>query len=285
MSRKHLNLVFPQWQGGGKDRSPYYGAKEFCELYLNPALVTEIAVDMEEAPDTIHHIFGYQPIIRQLQRAHDFLNQEAPDTLFTLGGSCDANIPPVAYLNRKFAGDMTVLWFDSHGDLNTPLSSPSKHFFGMPLRTLLGDGDDWIVGNLPSTLMSGQVVLMGARDLDPEEKSYIDRCAIPVLTVSDIEQSVEGVLDAVRLKGSRNLYIHIDLDVLEPAQFPYVPVPVPGGLAMDTLQTLLGMLNTEFNLVGLGVMEYKPTGKTRYRLFEEICKIGTGLSATDQSYS
>ena len=234
-------------------------------------------MDTEEALDTVHHIFGYQRIVSQLQQVHDLLKQEEPDTLFTLGGSCDANIPAAAYLNRRFAGDMTVLWFDSHGDLNTPLSSPSKHFFGMPLRTLLGDGDDEIIGSLPSTLVPGQVVLMGARDLDAEEQAYIKRCAIQVVSVSDIEQNAAAVLDVIRLKGSRNLYIHIDLDILEPAQFPYVPVPVPGGLEMDTLQTLLDALNTEFNVVGLGLMEYKPTEGKRYKLFEEICKIGTGL--------
>ena len=273
----HLNLIFPQWQGGGQDISTYYGAREFRELYLNQVSTIEIEVDTEAVADIVNNIFGYEIIANQMQQVHDFIKQEAPDTIFTLGGSCDANIPAVSYLNRKLDGDMTVLWFDSHGDLNTPFSSPSKHFYGMPLRTLLGDGDDKIMGELPSKLLPCQVILMGIRDLDSEEQSYIKYHSIPILSVMDIEQHPEAALNEIRSKGSRNLYIHIDLDVLEPTQFPYVPLPALNGVKMETLHNLLCTLNTEFNVIGLGLMEYKPTGKKRYRLFEEICTIGTGL--------
>lgn len=277
MSEKHLNLIFPQWQGGGQDLSTYYGAKEFHELYLNHVPVTEIAVRTEKEAGTANDIFGYDSIMNQMKQVHNLIKQEAPDTIFTVGGGCDANIPAVSYLNHKLNGDMTVLWFDSHGDLNTPQTSPSKHFYGMPLRTLLGDGDDKIIGEFPSKLTPSQVVLMGVRDLDSEEQSYIENHSIPVLSVFDMELNSEAVLHGIRSRGSKNLYIHIDLDVLEPAQFPYVPLPAPGGLNMDTLQKLLCTLNTEFKVIGFGLVEYKPTGKKRYTLFEEIARIGTGL--------
>ena len=277
MSKKHLNLIFPQWQGGGQDLSTYHGAMEFLDLYLNQVTFTEIAVHTDEVKDIVNNIFGYNIIISQMQQVHDFINQETPDTIFTVGGGCDANIPAVTYLNYKLNGDMTVLWLDSHGDLNTPQSSPSKNFYGMPLRTMLGDGDDKIIKSFPSKLAPFQVVLLGIRDLDSEEQSYIESCSIPVLSVLDIEQHFEAVRNVIRSKGSKNLYIHIDLDVLEPTQFPFVPLPAPNGLNMDTLQSLICTLNTDFNIIGLGLVEYQPTGKKRYKLFEEICKIGTGL--------
>ncbi len=276
MSAKHLNLLFPQWQGGGPDISTYYGAKEFKELYLNHVPVKEIKVYTEHTGAMVRNIFEYTNIIRQMRRAHDLIQKEAPGTIFTLGGSCDADIPSIAYLNRIY-GDMTLLWIDAHGDLNTPLSSPSQYFYGMPMRTLLGDGDDRIVESLPSTLSPGQVVLMGTRELDPGEQSYIESRSIPVLPVADIEQHTKAVLDVIRSKGGGNLYIHVDLDVLEPAQFPCVPLPVADGLHMQTLQNLLCTLDSEFNVVGLGLMEYQPTGEKRYPLLEAISKIGTGL--------
>lgn len=277
MSAKHLNLIFPQWQGGGQDLSTYYGAKEFHELYLNQVSVTEIEVNTEEDADIANNMFYYKSIMSQMQRAHDLIKREAPDAIFTLGGSCDANIPALSYLNRKSGGDLTVLWFDAHGDLNTPSSSPSKRFCGMPLRALLGDGDDRIIEGLPSKLLPSQIVMLGLRDLDPDEQSYIENNSIPILPVAEMEQHTEAVLDAIRSKGSRNLYIHIDLDVLEPAQFPYVPYYMPGGLNMETLENLLCTLNAEFKIIGLGLMEYTPAGSKRYKLLEEICKIGVGL--------
>lgn len=277
MNTKHINLIYPQWQGGGQDLSTYYGATEFRELYFGQAPVLEVPVSTETTVDTVNGIFGYSQIMRQLQYAQDLVKQEAPDTIFTLGGGCDANIPAVAYLNHKLKGDLTVLWFDSHGDLNTPHSSFSGHFYGMPLRTLLGEGNQEIIRTLPSTLLPSQVVMMGIRDLDVAEQSYIAKSSIPVLSVADMEQRSDTVMDAIRNAGSKNLYIHIDLDVLEPKQFPYVPLPAPNGLHMDTLQQLLLTLQAEFTVVGLGLVEYKPTGKQRFELFEEITKLGTGL--------
>ena len=278
MSAKHLNLMFPQWQGGGQDLSTYDGAKEFRSLYLDQVPVAQIEVDTEPVTETVNRIFGYPQIASQLIRAHTILRQEAPDAVFTLGGGCDAGIPAAAYLNRRLDGDMTVLWFDSHGDLNTPLSSCTGLFYGMPLRTLLGDGDEPIIAELPSTLLPSQVMMFGARDLDGAERMYIQTHAVPIVSVADIERDIGTLLNLVRSKNSRNLYIHIDLDVLEPAQFPHVPLPAPGGLRMETLQALLCALHAEFNIAGLDVMEYSPTGNKRYPLFAEICRIGTGGS-------
>ncbi len=276
---KHLNLIFPQWQGGGPDLSTYYGAQEFRELYLSRVPVSEIAVDTREAADTGHPIFGYTIIESQLRSAHYLIRQEAPDTLFTLGGGCDAGLPAASYLNRKYNGDLTVLWFDSHGDLNTPQSSPSRYFYGMPLRALLGDGDETILRSLPSTIGPPQAVLLGIRDLDGEERDYIQTRSIRSFSVPDLEEDMEALPAYLRADSRRNLYIHIDLDVLDPGQFPHVPLPSPGGLRMETLQTLLIALHAEFRIVGLDVMEYNPTGKKQFPLLQEICAIGTGLAS------
>ena len=276
MNARHLTVFFPQWQGGGPDISTYHGAHEFRGLYLAGADVREVAVDTRPAVETENLIFGYPTILRQLETAHCLIRREAPETVFTLGGSCDADVPAIAYLNRRLKGDLTVLWIDSHGDLNTPLSSPSSYFYGMPLRALLGEGDGKITAQLPSTLLPGQVLLLGARDLDGGEQAYVRDHQIPVVSVPDIERFGEAALSALWGGRSRNLYIHIDLDVLDPVQFPYVPLPVPNGLRMDTLRTLLRTLRAEYRLAGAGLMECQPTGNRLYPLFEEICGLFPG---------
>ena len=278
MNTKHLTLMFPQWQGGGPDLSTYTGAKEFRELYLQQISITEIPVATEAVTATDHPIFGYESIQRQLQCAHERLRQAAPDTLFTLGGGCDAAIPAVTYLNHKYHGELTVLWIDSHGDLNTPATSPSGYFYGMPLRTLLGEGDAEMLTQIPAKLHPRQVIMIGTRDLDCEEQAYIRKHAIPAIPVEDVRQHIDYVPHLIRQQNHSRLYIHIDLDVLEPTEFPYVPLPVPRGLPMETLQILLRTLHAEFEIVGLDLMEYNVTGGKRYPLFAEICKIGTELS-------
>jgi arginase len=48
----------------------------------------------------------------------------------TVGGTCGVEAAPVAYLNERYAGDLAIVWFDAHGDLNAPDTSPSGHFHG-----------------------------------------------------------------------------------------------------------------------------------------------------------
>ncbi len=63
----------------------------------------------------------------------------------------------------------------------------------------------------------------------------------------------------VKSKGNKNIYVHIDLDVLDPTEFPYVPLPAAGGLKNNTLLELLKRLREEFKIVGLGLLEYSPS--------------------------
>ena len=93
----------------------------------------------------------------------------------TVGGTCGVEAAPVAYLNEQYDGDLAIVWFDAHGDLNAPATSPSGHFHGMVLRTLLGEGPHEYVGELRRPLRPAQLFLAGTRDLDPEESAYILR--------------------------------------------------------------------------------------------------------------
>lgn len=278
MTHKHISLIYPQWQGGGPDMSTYDGALELHSLYFDHVPVTAIPVGTEETTYIENGIFGYPDIVRQLGHVHQLLRREQPDTVFTVGGGCDVSVPAVSYLNARLNGGLTVLWLDAHGDLNTPQTSGSQCFYGMPLCTLLGDGDSRIVGALESTLMPVQVVLLGTRDIDAPEQAFIDRHRIPVLPVEAIERDAETAIAAVRGKGSGALYVHIDLDVLEPAAFPHTPLPTAGGISPEALRGLLRRLSEEFVIAGMCLAEYQPAGGQRFGWLADIIRIGTSLA-------
>ena len=142
---KKLNLFYPQWQGSGPDPAVYHGGLEL-KNYFSPALnFAEIKVSLSPAAPVKNAIFAYADLLRQMQETASLLGELWPQTIFTLGGGCDAGIIPVAWLNAYYAGELTVIWFDAHGDLNTPVSSPSGYFYGMPVRHLLGEGDKKII--------------------------------------------------------------------------------------------------------------------------------------------
>lgn len=270
----HMNLFFPQWQGAGRGKDLLKGALEIKEKYLRSGDFFDVAVSCEDNDIVTNNILGYESIVRQLGRARGLIAEKNPDTLFTVGGGCDVEVTSVSHLNRKLDGDLTVLWLDAHGDLNVPESSPSKHYHGMPLRTLLGEGDEEIVGLLFSKLSPSQLVMLGTRELDEPESRYIAEQKIRVFTPTEIESDLDRVLNAIKSKGSRNIYVHIDLDVLDPDLFPHVMCPTSNGLKTETLTGLLKMLGGEFRIAGMSLLEYISSGDRPIPVLSEIISMG-----------
>jgi arginase len=138
---------------------------------------------------------------------------------------CIATMPAVARRVR----DVRFVWFDAHGDFNTPDTTPSGFLGGMCLAAACGVWD----AGWPHTIDPARVSFVGVRDLDPGERVEVERAGIGT-----------GVPD----EGP--VYVHLDVDVLDPsvhaAQFP-----VPGGLQPDELRAALAALGDR--LVGIEV--------------------------------
>jgi arginase family enzyme len=141
---------------------------------------------------------------------------ELPARPFILGGSCCAHVGAVRELARRH-GRVGVVWIDSHGDLNTPESSPTGNAWGMPFRMLLDAGD----------VAHEDVILLGARNLDPPEVEFI--------ADTGIRQALGPLPDKV--------YVALDLDVIRPGGLD-VFMPEPEGPSFDELERLLATLPT-----------------------------------------
>ncbi len=148
---------------------------------------------------------------------------------------------------------MALIWFDAHGDLNTPDSSPSGHFHGMPLRTLLGEGDPQILNNCFSLLNPNQLFMIGARDLDAAERDFIDQHNIATFGP---QTDPSQVVQAVQKAGFQNVYLHFDLDVLSPEEFTNMIFQVDDGLPIQTALQLVNQLSNHFRVVGSSLLEY-----------------------------
>lgn len=250
---KTLSLLFPQWQDAQAPQV-YDGAQKVWTWVAKCAHAHEVPVPPREALQLQHGIIGWQNIVAQLRQAREIIEQEAPDAIFTIGGGCGVEIAPVSYLNAKYEADFGVLWFDAHGDLNTPESSPSHRFHGMPLRTLLGEGEKTIVDLAFSHLSSEQVILCGGRDLDPPERQYIKERSIHVLSVHELIQK-DVLAQSIRAKGWKNIYVHLDLDVLDPQAFPFVQCPSENGMTVDQICRCIEKVKHVSNIVGCSILE------------------------------
>lgn len=251
---KNLILVNPQWQGGG-DIITYNGAKEFEKLYLNGKKYTTAPVSTEMLPEKSDDIIGYDVIYRQMQDALVLLNESKAERVFTIGGGCDADVPTIAYLNKLYNGKLFVIWCDAHGDLNSPEESQTGLFYGMPVRILL-DGDRRFSQVIEQPLGKEQFIHIGGRDLDtPEEKFIQDNniFRLPYITA-------ENLYNRLSQHKDWHVYIHLDLDVLSPEEFPNTPLPVPCGESCADMLGLIQYVRTNCLFAGLGLYEYAPCG-------------------------
>lgn len=259
MAGNHLDLLLPEWQGYGESRAAFDGAYALRDQLSRALPFATIEVATDESLQVENGILGYSSNLRILKNVRRYLQREDPATIFLVGGTCASEIGPVSFLNRRYRRDLTVLWFDAHGDLNTPESSTSKHFHGMPLRVLLGDGPKEVQALIFEQLLLSQVVLAGSRDLDPGEAAYVKEGRITSLAPAALG-NCDVLVAAIQRAGSANLYIHVDLDVLEPNDFPHMLIPTPGGILFEDLIELLGRLRDEFSVVGSSIVEYVPVG-------------------------
>ena len=137
----------------------------------------------------------------------------------------------------------TVVWFDAHGDFNTWETTPSGFIGGMPLAMLAGRGEQTLMeaaGLEP--LDEERLVLVGARDLDPGEIVALERSGVRRI-------GVEGV--ARHDFGDRPLYVHVDMDVVDPAHVPGLHYPADGGPDVVTVRAAVDHLLATGRVAGV----------------------------------
>lgn len=250
---KNLFLHFPQWQGSGKTNELFSGAKKICKK-LNNYDWTEVPVVEQEDLLIENQILGYASIRKQLENATKIISDFNPEKIFTVGGGCDVEIAPVNYLNKQYDGNLSIVWLDAHGDLNTPTSSPSKNFHGMPLRTILGEGDSTMLRYVSHPIKPEQLYLIGVRELDEPESDYIQKNHLQIFELANEEKAVE----LANILNGNNIYIHIDLDVIDPLEFLDVKCPTHQGISLQVLTKFLSTIEKVGNIVGGSVVEFVP---------------------------
>jgi arginase len=129
-----------------------------------------------------------------------------------------------------------VLWFDAHGDLNTPETTPSGNVHGMPLAATLGRALDTFASEawpLPA-LDPKHVALLGIRSLDAGERALVKELGIAVYTMTDLDRrGVEPVVREAleRVAGAPFVHVSLDMDAIDPEAAPGVGTPVRGGFS------------------------------------------------------
>lgn len=266
-----LFLAFPQWQGSGPSRE-LLAAVQALRPHLPDIPFTEIPVAEQPLSPTLCGVLGHAELETQFQAARQAIAAARPDRIFTLGGDCSVELAPIEALHQRHGRSLAVVWLDAHGDLNSPETSPSGYFHGMPLRLLLGSAPRWCA----APLSPSQVVLAGVRELDPPEAAFVTHNHLGRFSVAELEADPGSLAETLVNCGFREVYAHIDLDVLEPATFPPLKCPAPGGLRPETLLRVVEQLNAHARLVGFSILEFTTPQRERDLAFLQRL-IATGI--------
>lgn len=165
-------------------------------------------------------------------------------------GDCTFTIGMIAALQRE-TPDFTLVWFDAHGDFNTPDTTPSNFIGGMPLAMLCGRGEQTIVeGAGAANVPESAIILTDARDLDPGEAEAV--AAANMTHLPDVAQ-----LKTLTFPD-KPIYIHFDVDVLRLADVAAVPYPAEGGPSLDTVAGVLDRLAATGRIAAISVTTWNP---------------------------
>jgi arginase len=186
-----------------------------------------------------------------------------PDRLpVVLAGNCGVTLGVVAGL-RLTAPErrVAVLWFDAHGDLQSPTTSSSGFFDGMGFAMMTGRCWQALAGSVPgfAPLPDERAVLVGGHDLDEAERELIDASGLAWLSVAHIRAGrTDAVLDRVADHADA-VHIHLDLDVHDTSVARANSYAVPGGLMPGEVRDTIAAALARLPLASATISSWDPT--------------------------
>ena len=180
-----------------------------------------------------------------------------------LGGDHSIAIGTVGGVARD--RDLGIVWFDAHGDFNTPTTTPSGNVHGMSVAAILGRGafadSDWAAA---PTVDPENVVMVGLRDLDDPEREALRESDVTAFSMTDIDQrglpAVTREAVDVATDGTDGVHVSLDMDFLDPTEAPGVGTPVRGGASYREGHTAMELVSRAAGpaLASLEIVEVNP---------------------------
>ncbi|WP_373894737.1 arginase [Virgibacillus natechei] len=204
-------------------------------------------------------------VIQANEELATIVDQEIGKNRFPVifGGDHSIAIGSLAGIAKHYE-NLGVIWYDAHGDLNSSETSPSGNIHGMPLAASLGIGHAQltnIFGYTPK-IKPENIVIIGARSLDPGEKELIREKGINVYTMHEIDRIgmstvMKESIDYLK-ERTDGIHLSLDLDGLDPSEAPGVGTPVIGGLTYRESHLAMEMLAEADILTSTEIVEVNP---------------------------
>lgn len=185
-------------------------------------------------------------------------------------GNCNASaVGTLSGLKEKPG----VIWFDCHGDFNTPETTVGGFLDGMAISIVTGDCWRALAASVPGFVPTAEncVVLVGSRDVDPLEETRLAKSAIQRISPSLLKKNPEA-LGTVSLPVKK-VYLHIDLDVLDADFVKVNEYCEPGGLSPEDLYNAIRAIKRRYAIAAVGFTAYDPTFDPQRKIPEVVSEV------------
>ena len=288
----NLHLLVVPYDSGHRGARMGAGPERLLECGLENALaengavfVTRIEVPAGAWTSEIGTTFELIRLVAAAIAAH-------PGRLpIVLAGNCITSIGALASYPSSRTG---IVWFDAHGDFNTPDTTTSGFLDGTALSTITGGSWRKLALTVPGfrPLPEESVCVVGARDLDPIEKRALRGSGVTMVGAADIEPGLQRGLDSIAAHADR-VHVHIDLDVLDAGAARANSYAVSGGVTVEQMEGALTSIGRTLPIAGVTLSAYDPAadsdGKAAQAAIRMLCvaacaaqraESGTGLSTS-----
>jgi arginase len=198
-----------------------------------------------------------------------------------MAGNCSSSLGVLAGLTSPSIG---VVWFDAHGDFNTPETTRSGFFDGMALAVATGRCWRELASTVPgfAPVAEERVLLVAARDLDPAERDLLERSRVRRVAPARGEDgglvpALEEALEGLR-RETGEVYLHVDLDALDPSEGPANSYAAPGGMGLEELEAAIGAIRRRFAVRAAALTAYDPAADPSGRACRAGLRIARALA-------
>ena len=273
---------------------PFHLGKERVGMGLGPVTIMQsnLVQDLLDQGhslrvEAVRHSGSFESELSAIVKLNQQLKEIIKDAIqdnyfpFILGGNCNTCLGTLSGLNSENTG---IIWLDAHGDFNTPEITLTNFLDGMPLAIATGQcyPDVWSQIAEIEPIDESFVLHIGERDLDPKERELMISKNITMISTADLKAtSVKNVLNPPlqTLKNRvKDVYLHIDIDILDPQEVPGVDYRTPNGLFSTEIKEIIQVISKVLKIRAVGFTAYNPIRDKNHNTLNVIIDLSTKIT-------
>jgi len=265
LKTKVLRLVHPQWQNGIMENWMPSGLnskkKHAYDLGAGVLNMMMPQVDDEDKKTVIIPLSDeisegdamgsdYDDMLKQTKVVSDIIREYAPERIVTLAGDASATVIPLGYLNGYYLKDTSVVWIDANPDVTVP--------YTMALMAWLGKRSEDFKSLWPTMVPASRILIVGYRAWNQSLKEWQEDLGMKGISPLQVVDDSKLILDWLKEKKKKKVYIHLDLSVLDPYELFTSHNKSRTGISSTQLVRVVNDIASAYDLVGMTVVEPTP---------------------------